>query len=152
MGQSSSSVAASAAPDSSEARKKEEPWLPPGSYAIDPAKPHRKPSNSCTRIREDMLQCYEGTRCYKEGAPFEECLNSNDPEYVTQECIWLRKGYAQCRRDLMNRQRIWQRGNRSANADLRKTNMASAPGLHAYERRERRLQADAGERTQQGLH
>ena len=63
-----------------------------------------------------MLQCYEGTRCYKEGAPFEdfqqhdafprlqdngssfqlmcalqECLNSNDPEYVTQECIWLRK-------------------------------------------------------------
>ena len=24
-----------------------EPWLPPGSYAIDPAKPHRKSSNSC---------------------------------------------------------------------------------------------------------
>ena len=96
----------------------------------------------------------------------QECLNSNDPEYVTQECIWLRKdgvsqdkpqrssvsttaitlvqGYAQCRRDLLNRlrtqtlgaadfeivaqpareafktspradrQRIWQRGNRSA--------------------------------------
>ena len=21
----------------------------------------------------------------------QECLNSNDPEYVTQECIWLRK-------------------------------------------------------------
>ena len=27
-----------------------EPWLPPGSYAIDPAKPHRKSSNSCAVI------------------------------------------------------------------------------------------------------
>ena len=24
----------------------------------------------------------------------QECLNSNDPEYVTQECIWLRKARA----------------------------------------------------------
>ncbi|CAE8590392.1 unnamed protein product [Polarella glacialis] len=94
--------------------KKEEVWLPPGSFKMDPSKPHRKPANSCTRIREDMLQCYEGTRCYKEGAPFEECLNSNDQEYVSTDCIWLRKGYAQCRRDLLNRNRIWQRGNRAA--------------------------------------
>mmetsp|Transcript_88962 Transcript_88962/g.207051 ORF Transcript_88962/g.207051 Transcript_88962/m.207051 type:complete len:136 (-) Transcript_88962:70-477(-) len=91
-----------------------DPWLPPGSFRIDPAKPHRKPSNSCARIRTDMVQCYERTRCYREGAPFEECLNSNDPDYVSSECIWLRKGYAQCRRDLLNRNRIWQRGNRAA--------------------------------------
>jgi len=71
----------------------EDPWLPPGSYKIDPDKPHRKPANSCTRIREDMVQCYEKSPCYKSGAPFDECLNSNDPEYVTSECIWLRKGY-----------------------------------------------------------
>ncbi|CAK9047881.1 Tubulin polyglutamylase TTLL11 (Tubulin--tyrosine ligase-like protein 11) [Durusdinium trenchii] len=49
MGQS---IAASrSAPDVEPSKK--DPWLPPGSYAIDPAKPHRKPSNSCTRIRED---------------------------------------------------------------------------------------------------
>mmetsp|Transcript_89443 Transcript_89443/g.154833 ORF Transcript_89443/g.154833 Transcript_89443/m.154833 type:complete len:120 (+) Transcript_89443:58-417(+) len=94
--------------------KKDEPWLPPGSFALDPSKPHRRASNSCLRIREDMLQCYENTPCYKSGAPFEECLNSNDPEHVTSECIWLRKGYAQCRRDLLNRNRIWQRGNRAS--------------------------------------
>eukprot|EP00928_Gymnodinium_smaydae_P082676 TRINITY_DN65982_c0_g1_i1.p1 TRINITY_DN65982_c0_g1~~TRINITY_DN65982_c0_g1_i1.p1 ORF type:complete len:138 (+),score=37.74 TRINITY_DN65982_c0_g1_i1:115-528(+) len=91
-----------------------QPWLPPGSFALDPNKPHRKASNSCTRIREDMLQCYEKSRCYKEGAPFEECINSEDADYVGADCIWLRKGYAQCRRDLLNRNRIWQRGNRAA--------------------------------------
>mmetsp|Transcript_30919 Transcript_30919/g.62380 ORF Transcript_30919/g.62380 Transcript_30919/m.62380 type:complete len:137 (-) Transcript_30919:111-521(-) len=91
-----------------------DPWLPPGSFRMDPSKPHRKPSNSCTRIRADMVQCYERSKCYREGAPFEECLSSNDPDYVTSECIWLRKGYAQCRRDLLNRNRIWQRGNRAA--------------------------------------
>ncbi|CAJ1419680.1 unnamed protein product [Effrenium voratum] len=117
MGQSSSASSTSSAfttPDEQKEQKKQDVWLPPGSFAVDPAKPHRKASNSCSRIREDMVQCYEGTRCYKEGATFEECLNSNDPEYVTQDCIWLRKGYAQCRRDLLNRQRIWQRGNRAA--------------------------------------
>merc|ERR1712150_295777 len=89
------------------ASSEKEPWLPPGSYRISPDKPHRRPANSCTRIRTDMLQCYEKSKCYKEGAPFEECLNSNDPDYVTSECIWLRKGYAQCRRDLLARHRIW---------------------------------------------
>mmetsp|Transcript_36522 Transcript_36522/g.105209 ORF Transcript_36522/g.105209 Transcript_36522/m.105209 type:complete len:136 (+) Transcript_36522:87-494(+) len=108
-GDSSSASAAASSP-----QKADEPWLPPGSFRIDPSKPHRKPSNSCTRIRADMVQCYEKSRCYREGAPFEECLNSNDPDYVTSECIWLRKGYAQCRRDLLNRNRIWQRGNRAA--------------------------------------
>lgn len=93
---------------------KKDKWLPPGTFAIDPSKPHRKPTNSCTRIREDMLQCYEKSKCYKQGAPFEECLNSNDPDYVSAECLWLRKGYAQCRRDLLNRNRIWQRGNRAS--------------------------------------
>ena len=90
-----------------------EPWLPPGSFAVDASKPHRKASNSCLRIKTDMLQCYESSPCYKAGAPFEECLNSNDEEYVTPECLWLRKGYSQCRRDLLNRNRIWQRGNRA---------------------------------------
>merc|ERR1712217_283472 len=95
-------------------QEKEDAWLPPGSFKVDPSKPHRKASNSCDRIKVDMMKCYEHSKCYKEGAPFEECLNSNDPEYVSAECIWLRKGYAQCRRDLLNRNRIWQRGNRAA--------------------------------------
>ena len=34
--------------------KLKEPWLPPGSYAIDPAKPHRKSSNSCA-LTEGMV-------------------------------------------------------------------------------------------------
>ncbi|CAK0793446.1 unnamed protein product [Prorocentrum cordatum] len=93
--------------------RQKEPWLPPGSFALDASKPHWKASNSCLRIKNDMLQCYESSPCYKSGAPFEECLNSNDEEYVTPECLWLRKGYSQCRRDLLNRNRIWQRGNRA---------------------------------------
>uniref|UniRef100_A0A7S1F5Z2 Cytochrome c oxidase assembly factor 5 n=1 Tax=Noctiluca scintillans TaxID=2966 RepID=A0A7S1F5Z2_NOCSC len=93
---------------------KKEPWLPPGSFRIDPTKPHRKPSNSCDKIKQDMLQCYENTKCYQSHASFEECLHSDDPEWVNAECIWLRKGYAQCRRDMLNRNRIWQRGNRSS--------------------------------------
>eukprot|EP00913_Durusdinium_trenchii_P001589 g1472.t1 len=60
----------------------------------------------CGALKTSMM-CFKMHR-------HDECLNSNDPEYVTQDCIWLRKGYAQCRRDLMNRHRIWQRGNRSA--------------------------------------
>ena len=32
-----------------------EPWLPPGSYAIDPAKPHRKASNSCALFQKGIL-------------------------------------------------------------------------------------------------
>merc|ERR1719446_147143 len=120
MGQGQGATAAAAAPEASQpgaspsSKKSEAQWMPPGSLPVDPTKPHRKPANSCDNIKKDMVQCYEGSRCYKEGAPFEECLNSNDADWVSSECIWLRKGYAQCRRDLLNRNRIWQRGNRAA--------------------------------------
>jgi hypothetical protein len=36
----------------------EEPWLPPGSYAIDPAKPHRKASNSCALFEKGIPMRY----------------------------------------------------------------------------------------------
>ena len=94
-----------------------------------------------------MLQCYQGTKCYKEGAPFEDpwvatvtsmfsaranCLKHNVRSASTPmilstslkiafgcerrdfwaasgvgvdfiECEQAMQGYAQCRRDLMNR-------------------------------------------------
>merc|ERR1712178_343191 len=82
--EAATSSAATASDDAKPADKKKSAWMPPGSLAVD--KPHRKASNSCERIKTDMLECYERSRCYKEGAAFEECLNSNDPDWVTSEC------------------------------------------------------------------
>merc|ERR1712232_267173 len=92
--EASSLDASSATLPSAEQKSTKQQWMPPGSLPLD--KPHRRAANSCLRIKTDMLQCYEHSRCYKEGRPFEECLNSNDADWVTDECLWLRKGYAQC--------------------------------------------------------
>lgn len=85
----------------------------PGSLDVD-GYDHRKPSNSCKKVREDMVACFQNSPCFKQGEPFEACMASYDKKHVGQHCIELRLGYAQCRRDLLNRQRIWQRGNRAA--------------------------------------
>jgi len=85
----------------------------PGSLEVDGFE-HRKPSNCCNKIRDDMVTCFKMSPCFKAGSPFESCMQSYDKDWVTDDCLQLRIGYAQCRRDLLNRQRIWQRGNRAA--------------------------------------
>jgi len=89
------------------------PWSLPGSLDVE-GYDHRKPSNSCNKVKQDMTTCFQNSPCFKEGHPFDSCMASYDEAHVTKQCIEIRKGYAQCRRDLLNRQRIWQRGNRAS--------------------------------------
>ncbi|CAD2088851.1 cytochrome c oxidase assembly protein, putative [Plasmodium vinckei] len=65
--------------------------------------PHRKASNSCKQILNDMIACYQNTVCYKKGdRTFEECLHNHNLDEVDESCIILRKAYAQCRRNMLN--------------------------------------------------
>ena len=65
-------------------------------------KPHRKP-NSCRRVKADLSQCINKSPCFKSGASFEECISSQDSEWIGgEECKMLRHAYQQCRRVLMN--------------------------------------------------
>eukprot|EP00397_Hematodinium_sp_SG-2012_P043129 GEMP01047874.1.p1 GENE.GEMP01047874.1~~GEMP01047874.1.p1 ORF type:complete len:138 (+),score=9.11 GEMP01047874.1:129-542(+) len=95
-------------------KEEERAWLPPGSLEVE-GYDHRIASNSCKNIRNDMITCFTQSPCYKQGSMgFESCFQSYDKDWVGEQCLWLRTGYTQCRRDLLNRQRIWQRGNRAA--------------------------------------
>ena len=65
-------------------------------------KPHRKP-NSCKRVRTDLSECIRKSPCFKSGAPFEECISTQDKDWIGgEECLMLRHAYQQCRRVLMN--------------------------------------------------
>ncbi|SBT74869.1 cytochrome c oxidase assembly protein, putative [Plasmodium malariae] len=65
--------------------------------------PHRKASNSCKKILNDMIACYQNTICYKkQNSTFEECLHNHNLKEIDENCIILRKAYAQCRRNLLN--------------------------------------------------
>ena len=47
----------------------------------------RERESSSARMWPPVLQRLNGGLLHSR----QECLNSNDPEYVTQDCIWLRK-------------------------------------------------------------
>ncbi|VWU50855.1 cytochrome c oxidase assembly protein, putative [Hepatocystis sp. ex Piliocolobus tephrosceles] len=65
--------------------------------------PHRKASNSCKQILNDMIACYQNTICYKKtNTTFEDCLHNQDLREIDENCIILKKAYAQCRRNLLN--------------------------------------------------
>ena len=83
----------------------------PGALPTD-TKPHRKPANSCATIRQNFENCIERSPCFQQSGNVQECMHSLDPNWVGEECLAVRKGYHQCRRDLLNRQSIWQRGNK----------------------------------------
>lgn len=64
--------------------------------------PHRK-ANSCKRVRIDLTECIRHSPCFKSGAAFEDCISSQDKDWIGgQECLTLRHAYHQCRRVLIN--------------------------------------------------
>ena len=77
-----------------------DPAMLPGSLPVE-GFAHRKPSNSCMAIKMDLVQCIKESPCFAKGRPFDECIHSKDAEFITDECLVLKKGYAQCRRNLM---------------------------------------------------
>ncbi|SOV75689.1 cytochrome c oxidase assembly protein, putative [Plasmodium sp. gorilla clade G3] len=70
---------------------------------VRPDKPHRKASNSCSKLLNDMIACYQNTICYKKhNSNFLDCLHNHNLNEIDENCIILRKAYAQCRRNLLN--------------------------------------------------
>ena len=86
-------------------------YLPGGLQVTGSGKPHRRASNSCKNITREWLTCVKNSPCFQQGNDAEACIQSMDPTEIGQECIALRRGYTQCRRDLLARHRIWMRGN-----------------------------------------
>ncbi|CAD7944293.1 unnamed protein product [Amoebophrya sp. A25] len=87
-------------------------WSP---FAYEVTKPHQKIYNSCTKIKNDLGNCMLHSPCFQSGADFQECMQSNDINWVTQECYDMRFGYHQCRRDIHRRNEVWQFGNKWSN-------------------------------------
>ncbi|PFH34751.1 hypothetical protein BESB_067840 [Besnoitia besnoiti] len=81
------------------------------SLPVSEDRPYRQASNSCKRLYEEMIACYQKSPCMNSGEfTFEQCRHSEDPRHVTPQCITLRKAYGQCRRNLLNPQ-LRLRGN-----------------------------------------
>ena len=73
------------------------------SLPLSEDKPHRTASNSCKKVHDEMVTCYKQSKCFAEyGYTFRQCLDSKDGAVVGDDCIVLRKAYAQCRRNLTN--------------------------------------------------
>eukprot|EP00451_Oxyrrhis_marina_P013845 CAMPEP_0204320836 /NCGR_PEP_ID=MMETSP0469-20131031/7844_1 /ASSEMBLY_ACC=CAM_ASM_000384 /TAXON_ID=2969 /ORGANISM="Oxyrrhis marina" /LENGTH=118 /DNA_ID=CAMNT_0051302101 /DNA_START=19 /DNA_END=375 /DNA_ORIENTATION=- len=74
----------------------------PGSLDVEGSE-YRKASNSCSAVRNDLTICFKESKCFKEAKrTFDECLHSNDPNFVGEDCLILRNAYSQCRRSLLN--------------------------------------------------
>mmetsp|Transcript_33830 Transcript_33830/g.67009 ORF Transcript_33830/g.67009 Transcript_33830/m.67009 type:complete len:87 (-) Transcript_33830:956-1216(-) len=73
------------------------------SLPLDPKKPWRKASNSCHVVRNDMVTCFQKSRCFQEeGMSYKKCLHNMDPEFVPERCQQLRQAYSVCRKNLLN--------------------------------------------------
>ncbi|OEH73777.1 cytochrome c family oxidase assembly protein pet191 [Cyclospora cayetanensis] len=72
------------------------------SLRVGPEAEHREASNSCEKIRNDLVACLQNSPCMKDGGEFWDCMRNEDWREVTVECLALKKTYAQCRRNLLN--------------------------------------------------
>jgi cytochrome c oxidase assembly factor 5 len=71
-------------------------------FEVREDKPYRKAFASCRNITNDMLECYEKSSCVKSGQSLKSCMKSEDADWVGEDCIHLKKGYAFCKRSLLN--------------------------------------------------
>jgi hypothetical protein len=69
---------------------------------VSEEKPHRK-ANSCKRVQTDIAECIKKSPCFKSGAKFEDCISSQDKEWIGgEECAQLRHALNMCRTSLLN--------------------------------------------------
>lgn len=57
--------------------------------------------SSCKEIREELIECMLKSKCVLKGNTIKECFQPEHKNDVPEECLSIKKSFAECRRGMV---------------------------------------------------